>query len=296
MDGQYKVDNAIIMAAGMSSRFAPISYEIPKALLKVKGEILIERQIRQLKEAGIKDITVVVGYKKEKFTYLTDKFSVDIVENPEYNIKNNNSTLYHVRKKLRNTYICSGDNYFAENVFKSYVDKPFYSAVFKKGKTEEWCITTDGTGLISGIKVGGENSWVMLGHVFFDKDFSTKFVDILEKVYHRPETAPLLWESIYMDNIKELSLYIKKYPDHIIFEFDTLEELREFDNNYYNYSDSKILNNILKELGSNECDIINICPINNKGQTIGFKFTSKGKRYKYFYKTNRLIGEDIDKA
>ena len=49
----YKADNAIIMAAGMSSRFAPLSYEIPKGLLKVKGEILIERQIRQLQEAGI---------------------------------------------------------------------------------------------------------------------------------------------------------------------------------------------------------------------------------------------------
>jgi CTP:phosphocholine cytidylyltransferase-like protein len=47
------------MAAGTSSRFAPLSYEKPKGLLKVKGEILIERQIRQLQEAGITDITIV---------------------------------------------------------------------------------------------------------------------------------------------------------------------------------------------------------------------------------------------
>ncbi len=39
----YQVDNAIIMAAGLSSRFAPISYEKPKALIKIKGEILLER-------------------------------------------------------------------------------------------------------------------------------------------------------------------------------------------------------------------------------------------------------------
>ena len=57
--------NAIIMAAGMSTRFAPLSYELPKGLLNVKGEVLIERQIRQLQEAGISDITVVVGYMKE---------------------------------------------------------------------------------------------------------------------------------------------------------------------------------------------------------------------------------------
>ena len=62
----YKVDNAIIMAAGMSSRFAPLCYESPKGLLNVKGERLIEREILQLKEAGIEDITLVVGYMKEK--------------------------------------------------------------------------------------------------------------------------------------------------------------------------------------------------------------------------------------
>ena len=61
----YCVDNAVIMAAGTASRFAPLSFEKPKALIEVKGEVLIERQIRQLKEAGISEIIVVVGYKKE---------------------------------------------------------------------------------------------------------------------------------------------------------------------------------------------------------------------------------------
>ena len=65
----YRVTNAVIMAAGMSSRFAPLSYEKPKALLNVKGEVLIEREIRQLHEAGITDITLVVGYMKEKMYY-----------------------------------------------------------------------------------------------------------------------------------------------------------------------------------------------------------------------------------
>ena len=55
----YQVDNAIIMAAGLSSRFAPISYEKPKALIEVKGEVLIERQIRQLLEAGINKIILI---------------------------------------------------------------------------------------------------------------------------------------------------------------------------------------------------------------------------------------------
>ena len=80
----YRVENAVILAAGLSSRFAPISYEKPKGLLKVRGEVLVERQIEQLLAAGITDITVVVGYKKEYFFYLEDKFGVSIVVNPDY--------------------------------------------------------------------------------------------------------------------------------------------------------------------------------------------------------------------
>ena len=72
---------SLVMAAGLSSRFAPISYERPKGVLKVRGEVLIERQIRQLLEAGIDDITVVVGYKKEEFFYLEDLFGVKVVVN-----------------------------------------------------------------------------------------------------------------------------------------------------------------------------------------------------------------------
>lgn len=79
-----KVDNAIIMAAGTSSRFAPLSYEQHKAMIVVKGEVLIERQICQLIEAGVPQIYVVTGYKAEQFDYLVDKYSVRLISNPDY--------------------------------------------------------------------------------------------------------------------------------------------------------------------------------------------------------------------
>ena len=72
----YRVDCAVIMAAGFGSRFVPLSFETPKGLLEVFGEPMVERQIKQLIEAGITDIAIVVGYMKEKFDYLTDKYGV----------------------------------------------------------------------------------------------------------------------------------------------------------------------------------------------------------------------------
>ena len=78
----FRVDNAVILAAGFASRFAPLSYTTPKALLPVCGEVLIERQIRQLLSAGIHEIFVVTGYKQEMFAYLTEKYGVRLLEAP----------------------------------------------------------------------------------------------------------------------------------------------------------------------------------------------------------------------
>ena len=91
------------MAAGTSSRFAPLSYERPKGLITVKGDVLIERQIRQLKESGINDITVVTGYKANEFQYLKGKYGVQLVNNPYYNTRNNNASIKVVENILSNT-------------------------------------------------------------------------------------------------------------------------------------------------------------------------------------------------
>ena len=80
---QYKVDGALIIAAGFGSRFVPLTFETPKGLLEVFGERMIERQIKQLHEVGIRNITIAVGYLKEKFEYLIDKFGVKLLYNPE---------------------------------------------------------------------------------------------------------------------------------------------------------------------------------------------------------------------
>ena len=98
----HKIDNAIILAAGMATRFVPLSYEIPKGLLDVDGLPLVERQIVQLREKGIEEIVIVVGYKKDAFEYLKEKYGVILVESKEYKTKNNHSSLYAAKDYLKN--------------------------------------------------------------------------------------------------------------------------------------------------------------------------------------------------
>lgn len=277
----YRVDNAVIMAAGLSSRFAPISYERPKGTLKVCGEILIERQIRQLHEAGITDITVVVGYKKEYFFYLAEQFGVKIVVNREYMTRNNNSSLWLVRDRLANTYICSSDDYFTSNPFESHVYTAYYSAEYAEGPTAEWCITTGPGGRITGATIGGADAWTMLGHVYFDRAFSARFCAILEEVYFLPETAGKLWESIYLDHVKDLDMVIRKYPSGLIYEFDSVDELRSFDPKFMENVDSEVFDTISQVLGCAKEDITDFYPLRQGVTNLSCHFRVGEEEYVY---------------
>lgn len=284
-----KVDNAIIMAAGTSSRFAPLSYEKHKALIEVKGEVLIERQIKQLQEAGIEDIIIVTGYMADDFTYLKDKYGVKLVHNPEYLTRNNNGSIYVVKDYLKNSYICSSDNYFMENPFESNVDHCYYSAIYANGSTKEWCIYEDKEGYINHVQIGGENAWFMLGHVFWSEEFSKKFLQILDSIYDLDDTKGFLWEDIYMQHLNELKMKIRKYPNDFIFEFDTLDELREFDKSYVIDSRSKILKNISTSLNVEEKELTDIVAFKDKNTVAaGFYFKLKGQMYEYSYETKNI--------
>ncbi len=114
-----KPKNAIILAAGVGMRMVPINMTSPKALLEIEGEKLIERLIRQLKEVGISDITVVVGFMKDTFEYLIDDYGVELVVNNDYATRNNLHSLALIADKIHNTYIVPCDIWCASNPFSS---------------------------------------------------------------------------------------------------------------------------------------------------------------------------------
>ena len=91
---------AIILAAGFGMRMVPINTEMPKGLLEVNVEPLIERIIKQLHEVGIRKTYIVIGFMKEKYEYLIDEYEVDLIVNTEYAAKNNLHSLKLVKEHL----------------------------------------------------------------------------------------------------------------------------------------------------------------------------------------------------
>ena len=124
----------------------------------------------------------------------------------------------------------------------------------------------------------------MMGHTFWDANFSRTFVEILENVYCRPETAPLLWESIFLQHTDRLKMKVRRYGPGIIYEFDSLDELRQFDPEYKTNSHSAILQELANKLKVSEEEITDIRALPGQyNDAVGFCFQIKGQTFSYDY-------------
>jgi CTP:phosphocholine cytidylyltransferase-like protein/thiamine kinase-like enzyme len=117
---------AVILAAGAGLRMLPMNQEIPKGLITVRDSVLIERLIEQLNDVGIRDITVVVGYQKERFEYLIDRYGVRVIVNQDYTRTGAIYSLWLAREHLSEAYLMPSDVWFADNPFSSCELYPWY--------------------------------------------------------------------------------------------------------------------------------------------------------------------------
>ncbi len=276
---EHEIKNALILSAGVSSRFVPICFEKPKALLRVKGEVLIERQIRQLQEIGIKDISIVVGYMKEQFAYLIDKFGVKLIETDTFQIRNNYASVYAARECLNSTIVTSADLYFAENIFQKYAYDAFYCTIYKEGATDERGITTDSYDKIVNTQYGVADTWVTLGYAYFNPRFSANIISIIKRVYDDKKSYNKFWADFQDENLDELYMYAKRCPGDVIFEFDSLEDLRAFDDTYEKTSDSVILSELSKMIGAKDNELTDFRPIVKEDLGRGCTFRVGTKKY-----------------
>ena len=278
----YKVNNAVILAAGASTRFIPLSLEQPKGLYEVRNEKLIERQICQLKQAGINDITLVLGYKKEMFYYLKDKYQVKFIINDSFNIKNNIESLRLAQSIISNTYICVSDDYFMENPFNQFEYRCFFSGSSTSEKTDEMYAITDSNNRITRLEKGLDGGRILLGHCFFDKQFSQKFFEIVNFVTNNGKYDKAFWEWLVKDYLNSFdNIYFKEFSPNTIFEFDYFDDLRKFDTNYLGYSHSDIMRNIKLIFRCDEEDIINFRNVSKGLTNKSFVFEINGIEYIY---------------
>lgn len=277
-----KVRNAVILAAGAATRFVPLSLEQPKGLYEVNGQRLIDRQIEQLLEAGISDVTLVLGYKKEMFYYLKEKYGVKFIINRSFLVKNNIESLRLAKDIMGDTYVCSSDDYFVANPFKEEEPYSFYAGHRVGYKTNEMYVDLDNQGRIINMEKGRNAGRILLGHSFWNKEFCESFFTLVEADKDKGRYTNSFWEWLVKDNLNVLpEFHFKEYPLGYIHEFDYFEELREFDKTYVANSNSKIIANIKSVFHCGDEDIIAFRCINEGLTNTSFIFRIAGEDYIY---------------
>ena len=277
--------NAIILAAGYGLRMVPINMDCPKGLLTVDGEHLIDRLIKQLKEKQINDITVVVGFMKEKYEYLIDTFGVKLVYNKDYASKNNLHSLNCVVNQISNTYIIPCDIWCVKNPFS---DTEFYSwYMLNELIDSNSTVRITRNQSIENIKKEQSGN-KMIGISYISENDSKQLKDNIKKLCKDIANDNVFWEKALFDmgNI-EVNANIMLSSE--VTEINSYEQLRELD------CSSKELENeslevISKTLNCKNEDIKNIKTLKKGMTNRSFIFTVDSKKY-----IMRIPGEGTDK-
>ena len=111
--------NAIIIAAGLSSRLGKLTEALPKGLLEINGQMIIQRQIEFLRASGINDIVIVTGPHAHCFDFK------DVIYVQDHNFEQHDvlGSLMAARNYMNDGFIMLySDIIFDESIIKSVLN------------------------------------------------------------------------------------------------------------------------------------------------------------------------------
>ncbi len=230
----YRVKRAVILAAGFGSRMMPATADRPKPMVTVNGVRIIETLLDALNGVGITDITLVRGYKKERFDQLLPKYPfLKLVDNDIYDSTNNISSVMAVLDRIDSCYLCEADLYitnprvitkyqYASNILGSY-----------SLETDDWSFRqTDGH--ITQYQKGNTFCYNYYGISYWTPEDSAKLRRDFRQVYEQePGGRDYFWEFIPLVLRKEdYSVEIRPCEKSDIMEIDNYFELAQLDPSY----------------------------------------------------------------
>lgn len=267
--------HAVILAAGYGMRMVPINTEQPKGLLQVHGQTLIERLIQQLHAVGVKQIDVIVGFMKEHFEFLTDKYGVNLIVNSHYHEFNNLFSLALVNSQhLHNSYIIPSDVWLKENPFHPFELYPWYMVSSQSKDEQPWYSTKARKFNRSDARHPGN---IPVGIAYLTDNLAQSFAPQLMKDAQSSQYNNNFWESALVETgWDQMSSNIIE-QNHFA-EINTYEELLNLDANS-DHLNNQAIDIITKQLGIQRQQIHHI-EVLKKGMTNrSFKFSVDDRRY-----------------
>ena len=225
---------AVILAAGVGSRLRPITNSVPKCMVQVNGECIIDRQIDSLNMSGVTDILVCAGYKMDVLEkHLLEKYPfVKILKLPEYASTNNMYSMFKTADFARGNdiIVINGDVFIAHNYLDKLIHSKHNNAILieqKRYEEENMKIICDDNLKISSISKNIPDTMsygTSIDMYKFSKDFTNKWFDVMN-YFINGKNQLQLWNEV---GINEMFKFFDVFPVNIgklWFEIDTLEDL-----------------------------------------------------------------------
>jgi len=127
-----KLKTAVIMAAGIGTRFGLMTENIPKGFIPFKGKSMVVRSIETLIDCGIEKIIIGTGYHKESYEALQEQYpQIKCVFSPRYAETNSMYTLFNCREAIgeNDFLLLESDLVFERKAISGLIDCPFDSAM-----------------------------------------------------------------------------------------------------------------------------------------------------------------------
>src|SRR6266487_341803 len=119
----------IILSAGRGTRLLPLTRNTPKALLDLgHGITLVESQLASIREVGLRDVCLVLGYLAEQVEAKVRRFdglNIEFVYNPFFDLANNLVSMWMARHYMNDAFISiNGDDVFHPSVLRKLLEVP----------------------------------------------------------------------------------------------------------------------------------------------------------------------------
>ena len=229
----YRVQRAVILAAGFGSRLVPVTLNTPKPLVRVNGVRIIDTLLNAIIAAGIEEIYLVRGYLSEQFDQLLYHYpNIRFIENPYYNEANNISSLICAKEHIQNAYICEADLLIKNPaVITKYQYSTNYLSV-PVAMTDDWCLMTK-NGYVTKLAIGGTNCHHLFGISYWTAEDGKRLADNAQTVYDSPGGKERYWDQVALENFqKEYKVSVRNCTFDDVAEIDTFKELCQIDSAY----------------------------------------------------------------
>ena len=239
----YRVRRAIILAAGFGSRMMPATADRPKPMVTVNGVRIIDTLLDALEAAGVRDITIIGGYRFDRLSELLGKYPfLQLRENADYDTTNNISSAMLALDRLQGgCYLCEADLFinnpgvitryqYASNILGSY-----------SMETDDWCFDmTDGC--VSDYRKGGKYCYNYYGISYWTAEDCDRLREDFRSVFEGPEGRDYFWEFIpFVLKKDRYRVEIRPCRKQDIVEIDNYYELAQLDPGYGEGEDHEML-------------------------------------------------------